>query len=452
MTAWKNRIIETRNVSTFELRANPLNWRRHPQPQAEAIKGLLGHVGIVAPLLAYHSERAGGALTLIDGHMRLETGGEWPCTILDVDDREADMLLATFDPITGMAEMDAKALGELLAQVDMVAVEDEGLSDLLAQLAEQSDKSKPKVAVDAEPLVDRAEELQAKWGVQSGDVWQIGRHFLICGDCRELNTWQRLLGAAGVDAVNGVFTSPPYAEQRKEQYGGVPADEYVDWWEAMQANVRVNLAGDGSFFINIKPHCEDGQRVLYVMDLVCAMVRRWQWRLIDENAWVHQGFPGEPQRRFQNAWEPIYCFAAGEPKFRPDHVAYVAESVIQYEAGLNLRQRERGTTKFSAQSAIKHSAGKAYPRNVLKVSSANTNMPDHAAAFPLELPDFFIRSYSDSGDIWLDPFLGSGTTIVAAHGCGRQGLGIERIEKYCAIALQRLETVTGQLPVRIEEA
>lgn len=134
MTDFRNRIVETRIIKAAELSANPLNWRRHPQSQASAIRGLLSEVGIVAPLIAYHSQRANGALTLIDGHMRQETGGAWPVTVLDVSDEEADLILASFDPITGLAELDSAALAELLGRVEMTPVENDGVRDLLAQM------------------------------------------------------------------------------------------------------------------------------------------------------------------------------------------------------------------------------------------------------------------------------------------------------------------------------
>src|SRR3972149_5421213 len=150
------------------------------------------------------------------------------------------------------------------------------LGDLLASEDGGGEGSKP----DDTELIDKAEELQQKWQVQQGDIFQMGEHLVICGDCREPETWARLLTAAKVDKANGIFTSPPYAEQRKKQYGGVPTAKYVEWWEAVQSNVRANLAEDGSFFVNIKPHCEGGQRVLYVFDLVLAMVRQWGWQFV----------------------------------------------------------------------------------------------------------------------------------------------------------------------------
>jgi len=73
----------------------------------------------------------------------------------------------------------------------------------------------------------------------------------------------------------------------------------------------------------------------------------------------------------------------------------------------------------------------------------------HGATFPVALPDFFIRAYSDAGDVWVDPFCGSGTTIIAAHNNKRVGMGIEMLPKYCAVILQRWADMTGQTPALV---
>src|SRR4030095_4228321 len=132
-TLWRNRIVERRMVSAGELQRNPANFRRHPDAQAAALRGLLGQIGIVAPLIAYHSERAGGALTLLDGELRDKLGGMWPCDVLDLDDSEADLLLSAYDAITGQATIDPQALIALLGRIEMTAVEDDGLLALLSQ-------------------------------------------------------------------------------------------------------------------------------------------------------------------------------------------------------------------------------------------------------------------------------------------------------------------------------
>lgn len=288
---------------------------------------------------------------------------------------------------------------------------------------------------DPGPQLDKAAELQEKWQVSTGDVWQCGEHFTVCGDCREPGTWKQLLTVARVDKANGIFTSPPYAEQRKKQYGGIPTAEYVDWWEAVQANVKAHLAIDGSFFVNIKPHCESGERVLYVFDLVLAMKRQWGWRYIEESVWKHGGTPGRPATRFKNQFEPIHQFSLGSYKWRPDNAMEESNGAF-LPAGRPNVSKSQGHGG-STLDGVRTFTGLVYPGNVI-VTGKNQDAVGHPAAFPTALPARFIRAYSDPGDVWLDPFLGSGTTIVAAHQNKRRGLGIEKLEKYCAVTLERV--------------
>jgi len=114
----RSRIKELRTVDSSELVSHPGNWRDHPKAQADALAGVLREVGIADALLAYESPRNGGKLTLIDGHLRKDsTPGKWPVLVLDVSDAEADYLLATFDPLTSMAQADKAALDALLSSV-----------------------------------------------------------------------------------------------------------------------------------------------------------------------------------------------------------------------------------------------------------------------------------------------------------------------------------------------
>ena len=356
-------------------------------------------------------------------------------TDLDLTDGDAARKLAYMDNRASEVSLDwdvEQIASDLDAGLDL---SDMWFDDELAEKIERFvvDEELPP-APDAQ--MDKAAELQEKWQVADGDVWQCGDHFIICGDCREPDTWTRLLAAAGVDRVNGVFTSPPYAEQRKKQYGGVPTDEYVEWWEVVQDNVRAHLNDDGSFFVNIKPHCENGERVLYVFDLVLAMKRRWGWRFVDELCWLCNSTPGKWPNRFKNGFEPIYQFSLGNnTKFVPQNVSewgetFKADGKTHYDGGNAIH----GAIKFD---------GWVLPANIIRTTAQDSKeyRPPHIrheASFPVALPDFFIRAYSDPDDVWLDPFVGSGTTIVAAHQNERRGLGIEKLEKYCSVTLERL--------------
>ena len=104
-----------------------------------------------------------------------------------------------------------------------------------------------------------------------GDVWLIGRHRLICGDCRDAAVVGKLMAGA---SANVAITSPPYATQREYDptsgFKPVPPEEYVEWYRAVAAGIESVLAPDGSYFLNIKAHADEGERNLYVMDLVLA--------------------------------------------------------------------------------------------------------------------------------------------------------------------------------------
>ena len=411
----------------------PTNYNDHPDQQLQYLRGSLRDFGQVKNVIIWGDYIVAGH-GLVEaargrGWRRVEVKrlpAEWSETqveaVLIADNRLAQLSTANDEKLADMLQRVRQGNNTLL---DSVGYNSDEVDTMLRKIVQDGE---PAVGA-AEPQIDRAAELQEHWQVKTGDTWRIGDHVVICGDCREPDTWQRLLNAANVDKVNGVFTSPPYAMQRKDQYGGVPTAEYVDWWEALQANVKANLASDGSFFVNIKAHCEDGQRVLYCMDLVAAMVRRWGWRFVDELCWVRPNPPGEWPNRFKNHFEPVYHFSGDSLKFRPKSVTHKSHYSRKGSGGSPMLAHEKadlGETFY----------GDALPSNVLEMGGESGRI--HPAAFPVALPDFFIRAYSDPGDVWCDPFCGSGTTILAAHNNKRRGLGIEQTVEYCAVILQRL--------------
>lgn len=119
-------------VSAAELRPNPKNWRTHPQSQQDALRGILAEVGLADACLARELED--GTLLLIDGHLRAETAVDAtiPVLVLDVDESEADKILATLDPLASMANSDASKLDQLLRTVNTGS---ESLQELLADTA-----------------------------------------------------------------------------------------------------------------------------------------------------------------------------------------------------------------------------------------------------------------------------------------------------------------------------
>jgi ParB-like nuclease family protein len=131
----RDRIKELRRVQASQLRPNPRNWRTHSETQRNALQGVLAEIGFAGALLA--RELADGSLELIDGHLRAKTTPDMavPVLVLDVNEQEADKILATYDPLSGLAGVDAAALQSLL---DGIETDNAALREMWSGLAEQA--------------------------------------------------------------------------------------------------------------------------------------------------------------------------------------------------------------------------------------------------------------------------------------------------------------------------
>ena len=360
---------------------------------------------------------------------------------VDDDEIKAKAFALADNRTADLGNYDEAALAGMLADVavdaDLLAATSFTEGDLAALLAG------PPVA----PLVDPDEilPLPADPITCRGDVWLLGPHRILCGSCRELADVQKVMDGK---PVNVAFTSPPYASQRTydESSGFRPIhpDVYVDWFEAVQANVATVLAPDGSWFVNIKEHAADGQRSLYVKDLTLAHVRSWSWLFVDEFCWTRPAPPGSWPDRFKNGWEPVLQFSLARPKFRASMVAVRSDAVPVKSsvAGANVSGPNGKYWNLSSETT----SGLAYPSNVVSAAGVAAHS-GHTAAFPVGLPQFFIKAYSAPGDAALDPFMGSGSTLIAAHHEGRVGYGIELSPAYVDVICRRYQALTGDKPV-----
>jgi hypothetical protein len=166
----RDRIKELRRVRASELRPNPRNWRKHPAAQQDALRGLLAEVGYAGALLA--RELPDGSLMLVDGHLRAETTPEAmvPVLVLDVDEREADKILLTHDPLAGMAETSDEQLRELLADVATDSAAVRSLLDDLSRrqatadelIARARDRAEVEVPESYQVVVECSDEEDQK--------------------------------------------------------------------------------------------------------------------------------------------------------------------------------------------------------------------------------------------------------------------------------------------------
>lgn len=473
----------------MHFRPQAVNANRHTERGLSMLDGAMVEDGYVAPMTA----AADGEV--IDGSARLVRAAErfdGEALVIEHDGTRPIVMRRTDIP---NAETEAAkriaVRANRIAEVDLawdpavLASLPPAITGALWSPEELSALTLPPepTAVDAEPQIDRAAELQKQWGTKRGQLWKLGAHRLCCGDSTQAEDVARLMGGA---TINIAFTSPPYAEQRTYDpasgFKPIPPNEYVEWFAAVAANVARHLAADGSWFVNIKPSCDGLDTHLYVHDLVAHHVRQWGWHFATEFCWERNGVPKSVTQRFKNQFEPIFQFARGRWKMRPDNVRHASPNVpraggagvgnttwkdLQGGTGSQsvsgsfggAKRRRHGTSVRMADMQGRNVApgefigeGLAYPGNRLPPMAASHDAVGHTAAFPVGLPLFFIGAFTDDGDAVYDPFLGSCSTILAAQQAHRIGYGMELSPLLSAVCLQRFLDATGIRPELIAGA
>ena len=330
--------------------------------------------------------------------------------------------------------------------LENLGFDSEDLQGVLDEIAKQNAFDERESVEDTTPKIPENKVSN------KGDLWALGKHRLVCGDCRDAELFKTLVGKR---KINLAISSPPYASQRKydgeSRFEPIREEEYVRWFKKVQSSIFETLAEDGSWFLNIKEHCADGVRVLYVKDLVLAHVRDWGWKFVDEFCWTKPGVPKKPKGRFKNQWEPVFQFTRGEKhKFRPESVMNKTDNKLDVPEGVKHFGKEWIQGDKSRREKIERTyfTGLAYPGNCLSLGH-NMEALGHSAAFPRKLSDFFILAYTDEGDLVYDPFLGSGTTLISAESLGRTCFGFEISPAYCDVIVERWQNFTGQKAKRV---
>ncbi|MDR0927926.1 MAG: site-specific DNA-methyltransferase [Ignavibacteria bacterium] len=235
--------------------------------------------------------------------------------------------------------------------------------------------------------------------------------------------------------VDLVITSPPYADQRKSTYGGISPNKYVEWFLPISKELLRILKPTGTFILNIKEKVVEGERSTYVMELILEM-RKQGWFWTEEFIWHKKNcFPGKWPNRFRDAWERLL-------QFNKDKHFNMYQDEVMVEMGDWAKSRLRNlsdTDKIRDNSKNGSGFGKnisnwidrkkAYPTNVLHLAT-ECNNKNHSAAFPEDLPEWFIKLFTKEGDLVLDPFAGSGTTNIVANRMHRNTIGIEILPEY----------------------
>jgi site-specific DNA-methyltransferase (adenine-specific)/site-specific DNA-methyltransferase (cytosine-N4-specific) len=263
---------------------------------------------------------------------------------------------------------------------------------------------------------------------------------LYCGDSKSE------LKKISANSVDLIITSPPYADQRKGTYGGIHPDQYVNWFLPVSEELLRVLKPTGTFILNIKEKVVEGERSTYVMELILEM-RKQGWLWTEEFIWHKKNsYPGKWPNRFRDSWERLL-------QFNKDRKFTMYQDEVMIPMGNWAKSRLKNlsdTDKIRDNSKVGSGFGKnisnwllrdkAYPTNVLHLAT-ECNNKNHSAAFPEELPEWFIRLFTKENDTVLDPFMGSGTTLIVANRMKRNSIGIDIVSEYYDMVKEQLQPI-----------
>ncbi len=401
----RDRIVGLRRVRADKLLPNPKNWRRHPKAQGEALKGLLREIGYADALLARETPEG---LMLIDGHLRAETTPKTkvPVLVLDLDEAEADKLLLTLDPLAAMAEMDGAATQALL---EGVQTESDGVRAMLAGLQDEAQRLLgPEEGLTDPDAVPEAPEPVAK----RGDVWVCGDHRVMCGDSTDAEDVARLMAG---EKARLMATDPPYLVDYQ-------ADRHPQSWANAKYNKRNKHWDDYK-----DPETSVAFFVAYLEVAIAEAVR--------EDAPIYQWHANIRQAIVELAWDQVGLH-------RHQIIIWVKARAILTRCHFMWQHEPCLYGWIKGNQPQRRPPANA--RSVWEINQQGDTDGVHPTQKPVELFARPIEFHTQPGEICYDPFLGSGTTMIAAERLGRRCYGMEIEPRYVDVAVRRWEDFTGR--------
>jgi len=413
----KNRISEHVTLKRKDIKPNSKNWRYHNKKQLKQLRAVIDTVGFVDEVLVIKDTENVGKYILIDGEARWSITNDEediPVGVLDLSPEEADIVLATLDPLSSFAgaegQRDAniskQKLTELVNANNIDNTRIKGLLDDIQNKYGADEKSTILKKGVTELIPDLPSDANDVY-VEKGDLWALGEHKLFCGDSTNPDDVLKLTDGKTVDLV---LTDPPYAI-----YGS-----------------STGLSQDITDDKIVRPFFRD---VLSVCEQVCAMYSRiyifcdwrsypswWemakQVKIVSKNLIVWYKGGGGLGANYTNTYELVY-FASKLPP-----------------------QKVMGQRKAGQKPVHK-------PNHITELRATGSDR-EHNAAKPVNLLKQLIDNSTDSGDTVLDLFMGSGSTLIACEEKNRKAVGMEIDPKYMQVTLERYKRLTGKEPKLIK--
>ena len=278
------------------------------------------------------------------------------------------------------------------------------------------------------------------------------RKGLHIGDCMQLS--EQLED----NSIALTVTSPPYADTLSygKEVKTYDEGDYAEWFLPLAKQLYRATTDTGSFILNIYDRRIDGARSIYVMDLVCQIVRNTDGTLLDRYIWAKKS--GLPMGRtypnhccLDDKVEYLFHFVKTRKHFKYNmddvRVPYTEGTLRRMESAVGLQKAvgDDGISEIKKRQVEPNSLGKI-PTTVFDFRTSGTiRGSKHPAAFHPDLPRWFIKWLTDKGDVVLDPFMGSGSTAVASKEENRNWIGFELNDSYAELVRYRVKSAQTKM-------
>lgn len=387
--------LRSKTVSVTSLKLDPANVRTHGQRNLDTIKASLLRFGQQKPIVVGKK----GIVVAGNGTLAAAVALGWTriaVVVTDLDKADAVAFAIADNRTAELAEWDDGALAAILESLEGDALEATGFNDadlekLVRSLGQEKEAPEPKPEL--------ADELQKKWKVERGDLWVIGDHRLLCGDATSEEDTARLMGD---ESAGAIVTDPPYGMGLNADFSKMRGKKFKG--RATGGNKYSDVTGDGVPFdprpmLSMFPGVEDV--FLWGADYYSDRIpdrEKGSWLVWDKR------LEDSSDRMFGSCFE--LCWSKRKRK----------RDILRVKwAGI-----------FGMES--EDTASRVHP----------TQKPAKVMALLIEMT---------KATVIADPYLGSGTTMVAAEQIGRKCCGMEIEPKYCAVILERMTDI-GLTPAK----
>ena len=318
-------------------------------------------------------------------------------------------------------------------------VEAEDSEKILEELASKNEENEEKVFGQFEQD-ELTEDDRVETRAQSGDIWELGQHRLLCWDSTDRDRVEEFIKDRQIELL---FTSPPYADMRRYEDGtDISLEKLTQFIPSWQEKVNY-------FVINLGLKFQDGEVIPYWQEYI-DVAKQNGLKMLAWNVWDKKqaGQVSSACNMFFLTHEWLFVFGKERKKINRT----VPNQTEKYKKrhGKNVFSKGTKTHVRESDGSVVISSTKAYTHHqihsVLNLYADMTDIrKEHPAVYPVGLPFNYIEAMTDKQDIIADPFLGSGTTLIAAEQSDRICYGCEISPKYCDVIIARWEKLTDRL-------